>query len=287
MTAFRVLLLISLAGCATAPRQTELAFTYHRHQILVEGTVAGSGPLSFIVDTGVTPSVIDRTTATSIGVQVDLTQSGQASGAGSEPVTVHRASIRDLRVGDARFETLEAVTLDLTALSKRLGRPLHGILGDNFLRGRVVRIDYAAQRMTISREPIEGSGVELPFTTAPDDIIPIVAGLDIDGRTIPVSLDTGSSLGIELYPEAVELLRLQEMKAAAASSTIAGARGEAAVRKTTIDGVRLAGRTVNAVPVTFSERRDHGPERLGNVGNAFLENFVVTFDFVRRRVRFE
>ena len=50
-------LLVTLAVITTVP------FTLVKNQIVVQTSVNGKGPYSFIVDTGVTPSVIDRAAA--------------------------------------------------------------------------------------------------------------------------------------------------------------------------------------------------------------------------------
>ena len=268
---------------------TTVPFVLVKNQIIVEATVNGKGPYSFIVDTGVTPSVIDRAAAEGAGVAIDTSRSGEASGAGSSTMTVQRAPIRELMLSGVIFRDLDALAADLTRLSTRLGQPLHGILGDNFFEGRVVTIDYANQRMTIARraQPLPPGVIELPFTTAKDDIIPIIQDFEVNGRRIPVSLDTGSSLAVELYPAAVGRLVLTAVAEKATGGSITGARGDAAVRKAKLDTLTIAGIPMKDVDVTFSSRSDHGSERLGNIGNALLRNFVVTFDYSTKRVRME
>lgn len=276
-------LLVMLAVITTVP------FILVRNQIVVQTSVNGKGPYSFIVDTGVTPSVIDRAAAEAAGVDIDRSQSGEASGAGSGTMIVQRAPIRELTLSGVSFRNLDALAADLSRLSTRLGHPLHGILGDNFFEGRVVTIDYGAQRMTIggSVPPLPPGAIELPFSTANDDVIPIIQDFEINGQKIPVSLDTGSSLAVELYPAAVEKLGLAAVMEKAADGSITGARGDAAVRKAKIGALTIGGIPLKDVEVTFSTRTDHGAARLGNVGNALLKNFVVTFDYTTRRVRLE
>lgn len=277
------LLLAGLAVITTVP------FVLVNNQIVVQASVNGKGPYSFLVDTGVTPSVIDRTAAEAAGVAVDTSRAGQPSGAGSGRMAVHRAAIGELTLSGVSFRDLDALAADLSRLSARLAHPLHGILGDNFFEGRVITIDYAAQRMTIARHapPLPPGAVELPFVTANDDIIPIIHEFEIDGQKIPVSLDTGSSLSLELYPSAVTRLGLSGMAEKAAGGSITGARGDAAVRKAQVEVVTIGGQVLRDVDVTFSSRSDHGVERLGNVGNALLKHFTVTFDYTTKRVRLE
>lgn len=276
-------LLLTLAVITTVP------FVLVKNQIVVQTSVNGKGPFAFIVDTGVTPSVIDRAAAEAAGVAIDRSRSGEASGAGSGTMTVQRAPIQELTLSGVSFRNLDALAADLSRLSSRLGQPLHGILGDNFFDGRVVTIDYPAQRMTIGRSlpPLPPGAIEMPFSTANDDVIPIIQDFEINGQRIPVSLDTGSSLAVELYPAAVEKLGLAAVAEKAAAGSITGARGDAAVRKARIDALTIGGIPVKDVEVTFSARADHGTARLGNIGNGLLKNFVVTFDYTTRRVRLE
>ncbi|HET7706052.1 MAG TPA: retroviral-like aspartic protease family protein [Thermoanaerobaculia bacterium] len=276
-------LLLTLAVIATVP------FTLVKNQIVVQTSVNGKGPYSFLVDTGVTPSVIDRAAAEAAGVAIDQSRSGEASGAGSGTMIVQRAPIQELTLSGVSFRNLDALAADLSRLSSRLGQPLHGILGDNFFAGRVVTIDYAAQRITIGRSlpPLPPGAIEMPFSTANDDVIPIIQDFEINGQKIPVSLDTGASLAVELYPAAVERLGLAAVVEKAAGGSITGARGDAAVRKAKIDALTIGGMPLNDVEVTFSTRADHGAARMGNIGNALMKNFVVTFDYTTRRVRLE
>ena len=43
----------------------------------------------------------------------------------------------------------------------------------------------------------------------------------------------------------------------------------------------------SSVPVSFSDREHDPPERQGNVGNRFLDRFVVTLDYVERVIVIE
>ena len=91
------LLLAGLAVITTVP------FVLVNNQIVVQASVNGKGPYSFLVDTGVTPSVIDRTAAEAAGVAVDTSRAGQPSGAGSGRMAVHRAAIGELTLSGVSF----------------------------------------------------------------------------------------------------------------------------------------------------------------------------------------
>lgn len=264
-------LLVTLAVITTVP------FTLVKDQIVVQTSVNGKGPYAFLVDTGVTPSVIDRAVAEAAGVAIEPSRSGEVAGAGPGGKTVQRAPIRELTLSGVTFRNLDALAADLSRLSSRLDYPLHGILGDDFFEGRVVTIDYSAERMTIGRSlpPLPPGAIEMPFSTANDDVIPIIQDFEINGQRIPVSLDTGSSLAVELYPAAVVKLGL------------AAVVEKAAAGKARIDALTIGGIPLKDVEVTFPARTDHGAARLGNIGNALLKNFVVTFDYTTRRVRLE
>jgi predicted aspartyl protease len=276
------------SGCASLSHHTTtVPFDFVKHQIIVSATVNGTGPYSFLVDTGATPSVIDKKVAAAAGISVDPSRSTPVEGVGSEDVKAHAIVIPRLRVGDVEYRDMEGLVADVGRLSSRLGHPLHGILGDNFFAGKVVTIDYKAKQLRISNSSRDtNDGIELPFVTAPDDIMPIIRDFEINGHKIAVSLDTGSSLGLELYKPGVAEAGLTELAAKGRKDTVTGASGEAEVGRAEIDSVRIGGLPVEHVGLTFSKRDDYGALRMGNVGNALLSHFIVTFDYIRHRVRF-
>jgi predicted aspartyl protease len=118
------------------------------------------------------------------------------------------------------------------------------------------------------------------------DLTPVV-DLVVNDETVRVTLDTGSSLGVQIYDSAVRRLRLERLRDEAELSSITGARGHAEVRNATLDSVYLGPFRERNVPVSFSNRKHNPDERQGNAGNRFLGRFALTLDYVNGSVVFE
>ena len=284
---------------AAAP--VEIPFALVRNQIAVAVRIGGRGPFTFLLDTGVNPSAVDLVTARQLGLPLDTSQAHQAEGAGSGAAAIYPALVTGLELGGARggvrVDSVEAAAMDMAALAARFGRPLHGILGHSFLRGRAVQIDYPARvlRLLPPGTPADAlvaragpdaprDVLRVPMTFASGTIPRLV--VRVNGAEIPVSLDTGSSLTLELFPAAVRRLGLEAVRARADTSSLVGARGRAATRDAEVDSVGL-GPWVRVRPrVTFSDRAldEANAGRLGNLGNGFLRDYVLTLDYLRREI---
>ncbi|MDX1396460.1 MAG: retropepsin-like aspartic protease [Gemmatimonadota bacterium] len=274
---------------ATVPTTTSgvsVPFRFIRNQIVLEVTVGGRPPLNMLLDTAVNPSAIDLATAEELGLPVDREQSGEASGTGSERRTIYAARITDLEIGGEPFGTVEAVAGNLAPLGERLGAPLHGILGYSFLRDRAVRIDYPGRRVHIYDGAAPASTVEgrfeIPLELDGTDVI--VDPVHVDERPLRVTLDTGSSLTLEVYGHAAERIGIGHLRTNADSGEVMGARGTAAILTASVGSIRVGGFEADEAEVVFPERDG---DTDGNLGNGFLKSFVLTVDYVSGRLTIE
>lgn len=288
-----------LVACANpvALRSTRIPFETARSQILVPMQLGEEANLHwFILDSAVDPSVIDESLLDLDPVELTSDEAQEAEGAGDgEGLAVRPARVHRYSIGGMELFRLEAVATDLSDFGNSLGRPLAGILGHSFLRDKAVRIDYVNAHVDLAfnrRElpeptapPTKIHRVPLRFMTK-TDLIPVL-DLTVNGETVRVSLDTGSSLGIQIYSSAVERLGLETLRDHAKRSSITGARGQAEIRKAILDRVVLGPFEEVDVPLDFSERAHDPAQRQGNVGNRFLERFVLTLDYVDRVIIFE
>jgi predicted aspartyl protease len=286
--------LVLLGSCAPlpAPRSPEapeavpgeVSFDSPRNQVYLPVMIGGEGPFFFILDTGVDPSAIDLDLALRLGLPVDTADAGEAAGAGTGSVTIYPATVSGLRIGERPIADFPAVALNLSPLSERLGRPLHGILGYSFLRDRVVQIDYPARVLRLFPDgikPVTSAQeiLRIPLVFRGNDIIPMLEAR-VNGRSVPVSLDTGSGLTLEIFSSAVERLGLTDVYERATPIELTGARGTFEARTATVDSVAIGAFFLPDAEVTFSERTAGAEEgRQGNLGGGFLRHLVVTLDY--------
>jgi hypothetical protein len=219
-----------------------------------------------------------------------------AEGVGSERPSVYSAAIKSLRIEGWHFGDLPAAAFSMEGLSDAFGRPLHGVLGYSFLQGKAVQIDYPAQMVRIVLDgrsaraafaiPADAYSVPLEFV---DEglLIPRIPELRVNGRAVPVSLDTGSSLTLELFAGLAAELGLEQALSDAGSASVRGARGVAEIKVIQLDSVSLGPVTVAPLEGRVSERAGGASTRLGNLGNGFLQNFVLTLDYRAGEVFFE
>jgi predicted aspartyl protease len=255
-------------------------FEFLGNQVVVEIHVGGRGPFASLLDVAVAPSVVDLATARKLSLQVDEGAPGEAAGAGSEAATWFPSELPDVRLGDVEVGDLEAVAADLSALGAKLGRPMHAILGQSFFEGRVVQFDYPSRQIRLNPSGYE-HGVRAAIEGA-EDLTPVVT-VEVNGRSVPVVLDTGSSLTLGIYLDAVDELGLSAARAAASPRTLTGARGAFEAHEGVVDSVALGDHGVENAETVFLPRPTGDPAgAFGNLGNGFLRHTVLTLDYPRR-----
>ena len=282
--------MLSACGSGVAPPLVDVPFTLHRNQILLEVNIADQ-PHFVLLDSGGNPSVFDLATALEAGLGVDTTRFGLATGAGNEEVRIY--PLEAVRVGLAgkNLGTVEAIAMDLTEISERLGHPLAGILGYSFLKGRVVQVDYPDLRFRLlpddwTRDGIDATSgrevLRIPLVLAGTD--PLVENFFVNGERVPSTLDTGSSLVFELYGGLERAGRLGITPAD--TSSVLGAQGESERFTATADSLRLGPFMAVDQEIAIDPEGHDRVER-GNLGNGFLKQFVLTLDYANKALRIE
>jgi len=185
---------VALAGVLAAPFSlAEFPFEFREGFLWVEVNVPQSPkPLNFLVDTGAGVSVINLSTAKRIGlklgrkVMVYGVQS-MLNGYWQERMTA--------KVGEVEFSR-GYLAVDLDKLSSSCKRPVDGLLGADFFRGRVVQIDFDAQKIRLLK-PAKGEKTEatLPLQLRPCGMrVPIT----VNGHERQwVRLDTGCATSLQ------------------------------------------------------------------------------------------
>ena len=295
----RGLVAFLIAGWLSLPAQAaeayrEIPFDFLHNQIVLRGTVDGHGPYSFILDTGTHGATIDIGLARELDLPIHL--HGISEGVGEGRSLRSHTTFVQLRLGEMVVNHLEAAVLDLSGISRTLGRPLHGVLGFGFLGSSVTQIDYFQRRIrffaespTPSKEPEDSQKViSFPMQFRSKSVLPVLEECYVNGMRMAVTLDTGSSLGLVLFPRAVEWLGLGELARTGLPIEAAGYVGDARLTKGWVKSVVLNTIDLGAVEVAYAGRgfsNDEDPNRRGgSVGNAILQDFVLTLDYRARRV---
>jgi predicted aspartyl protease len=262
--------------------ETRVHFSLIENQVVVAILLGGRGPFTSLLDVAVSPSVVDLELARELGLPIDETAPGEAAGQGAERATFYPSELPDLQIGEHVVGSIDAVAADLARLGAKLGRPLHAILGQSFFEGRIVQFDYEQQLLKLNPALVD-EGISLPIDGAAD-LTPVVV-VAVNGREVPVVLDTGSSLTLGIYLDAVDDLGLAAALDAAIPRSVVGARGKVEAYEGVADSLALGDVRLERVPTVFLPRPEGDPTRaLGNLGNGFLRHTILTLDYQRRRL---
>jgi predicted aspartyl protease len=118
--------------------------------LMVPVYVNGSGPHSFVLDTGATMTCIDAGLSERLALPEARGRTGVGMGVGQEPGALELVSIDSLRVGDATAAGLTGCALNLERF-RAMGLEVDGLLGLNYLREFRVTLDFAAERLVLER----------------------------------------------------------------------------------------------------------------------------------------
>ncbi len=172
---------------------SEFPFEFREGLLWVEVNVPQSRKsLNFLVDTGAGVSVINLSTAKRIGLKLGR----QVMVHGVRTVLTGYWQQRMLaKVGEVELPR-EYLAVDLDKLSSSCERPVDGLVGADFFRGRVVQIDFEAQRIRLLKPEKAGkAGESLPLHLRSCGMrVPIRVN---DHKRQWVRLDTGCATALQ------------------------------------------------------------------------------------------
>lgn len=185
---------VALVRLEAAPSAlAEFPFEFREGFLWVEVNVPQSkNPLNFLVDTGAGVSVINLSTAKRIGLK--LGREVMVHGV-QTMFTGYWQERMSAKVGEVELPR-GYLAVDLDKLSSSCERPVDGLVGADFFRGRVVQIDFDAQKIRLLK-PTKGEKVEvaLPLQLRPCGMrVPI----SVNGHKQQwVRLDTGCATALQ------------------------------------------------------------------------------------------
>jgi predicted aspartyl protease len=284
-----VLAFVTICGFTTAAAQSvEVPFEFVHNQIVVKVTIDGKGPFNAMIDTGTDPSAIDIGTARQVGIKFGST-GRNSSGGGTDINLNYPCKMSTLGVGSISAANVDAAAIDLTKVSERMGIHIDAVLGYSFLKKRIVQFDYPRLIVRfLDRSPVTSgirNAVTIPFRYKDNVLIDRVL---VNGRSVTANLDTGSSGTFQISPEATNELGLAEEAARGKPNVSVGYNGPHENHEGTIKNVTIGTISVDNPPVLFFAAGT-GHDRVSwsiNIGNGFMKNFVVTVDYVEKKVTF-
>ncbi len=243
----------------------EITFKYREGLLWVKATVTqSSAPLNFLLDTGAGVSVLDAATA----VQLKLKFGRPVNVRGVETtLTGHWLNPISATANGVQLPS-SYLAVDLHQLGKSCQQPVDGLLGADFFCGRVVQIDFGAQRIRL-----------LPSAVPLNAADALTLQLRPCGMRLPISVNGRKPQWVRLDTGCVSALQWVTSEVSASDCSRQPAVGLTELSIPQIQTtVRLGSQEFRNVPTGLHEKPIfHG--EAGLLGNAVLSRFsTVTID---------
>lgn len=277
----------------------DLPFRYVNGFIVVPVTFEQWFPLNFIFDTGAEHTILSRREITDL-LQLEYRRQFTLVGSDlSRAFYAYLVSGIDLQVGDilAKNRSILVLEEDYLRFEDYAGVKVHGILGADFFRRFIVKINYQRQIISLYAP----SALELPeknftevkaeFTRSKPYLFPEVVLRQGDTSTLKLLLDTGAALPLLINTDSDPGLVLPER--VIPSNLGAGLGGFLKGYKGRVPSLSLPPYEFSSVVTSYQElyldqidstRLD---QRNGILGNEILRRFTVVLDYIREGVYLE
>lgn len=287
-------------------KSTRIPFAFHSNLIIVPVQINGSDTLHFILDTGVSTTLI--TDPKALATQnLRLTRPVVLAGAGEgENVTAHVVLDNALSMNrmKANHQNILMLDEDFLNLSQYVGVPVHGIFGYEVFNNFVVTIDFMRKELILEKPDHfkyrKWKGERYPITIEDTKPITEAVALFADGREHPIRviIDTGAGHALLLDQTADNKIQLPEkvihtQLGRGLNGVINGSLGR-------ISRIKFGRFELDNIVASFPDSASFGSklpdryERQGNVGCELLRRFRVTMNYhegymvlkpIKRRLR--
>ncbi len=274
-------------------RTINVPFDYGQREILVKGRLNNGEELDFLFDTGASDTIIDRRVA----AENNLLKEGLAGmQALSGSVMTNTSTIGRLELGNLIVNDIDARILDLSSQSRHLGRRLGGIIGTNVISKFVVGIDYGKTTLFFYDADSFSPTSDCVAVTFSKRSAPVVK-VKLNGKEdVLMLVDTGAAFNN--LPAAVAARYSGGDNKHVTEGTGLDGR-PVKLGRVMVENVTIAGKAAKRVDFTYTlaaqanasgkveSKSDSGffqTSNLGILGNPFLENFFVYFDYKFQRM---
>ncbi len=239
--------------------------------------------VAVLLDSGASISSIDKTFASSIGLQ----PKGGFTGPGGGGVeTFGFIGGVEVQLGDLSLHDLKVGAFDFAAVAKDIGHPTPFVLGDELFNEVAIDIDFEHHRIAF-HDPASVSkpsgSVEIPLLRVKDRTVPV----SVEGAApVPFEFDLGQGSALAVFPAYYKAHKLLDSRRS--SQTIGGGVGGyhpetvAALRRVTFADVDFS-----EVPTHFTAdvlSANNSNLVLGSIGVSILARFALLIDYSHDRL---
>ncbi|MFT3781590.1 MAG: aspartyl protease family protein [Nibricoccus sp.] len=251
------------------------------NQFIVETKWDKHGPWRFLIDTGSSVTLVSpefqrryATEKAALGAPAIHVRSSEGKATELPAVT-----IRSIEIGDARFESVQALIFDFSELSAHLGVKIDGVLGFPLFRETVFTLDYPQSRLVIkpawpAPAPTPDLGTTIKFNN--NQRTPLI-NVRIGAENVVALIDSGNDGPLLLNPVGKNPQFAFGPRPGVAVSTLTGVRTQEIAR---LD------QPLDIGPFRFEKPVVDLSDQLTAIGGEILRNFAVTFDQSNNQVSF-
>jgi predicted aspartyl protease len=178
---------------------------YRDYLIVVRGSAGPLKGLNFLLDTGASPTVLDRRVAEKL--HLDQLPASIAVVGGS--VEAAQATAPTLEIGPARRDNFHVLVEDLSFFQKALPVRIDAVVGLDLLGQSAFEIDYAARQILFGPVPLLPNSLPLRLQAG----LPIVEA-QVNHLSAHLMVDTGASALILFEPSTPRPMRVSEVRPA-------------------------------------------------------------------------
>lgn len=287
-------------------KSARIPFEFHSNLIIVPVQINGSDTLHFILDTGVSTTLITDPKALA-SQNLRLTRPVVLAGAGEgENVTAHVALDNSLSMSrmKAKHQNMLVLDKDFLHLSEYVGVPVHGIFGYELFNNFVVTIDFMRKELILVKPDRfkyrKRNGERYPLIIEDTKPFTDAVALFADGREYPIRviIDTGAGHALLLDQTTNDKIQLPEK--VIRTQLGRGLNGVINGNLGRINRIKFGRFELDNIVASFPDSASFGAklpdrhERQGNVGCELLRRFRVTMNYhdgymllkpVKRRLR--
>ena len=277
------------AGAITVP------FEYASSEILVTTKANGLHDLRFIVDTGATQCLLDKTVATKIGATSLGSDSGVSMTTGSGTIKTGAVLVKSLALGELEIANVPFAVADLNSFGNIQGPKPAGLIGANVLKRYLMTVDYENEKLRFA----DPTNVVVPEGAIVVNTKPSLgmSGLAVEGtidgkQKVTFLIDTGAAFNNISETKVKGLLWGPVLKVGILKGLDGKPveTGAARFEYLDLDKLRIDKPVFSIAPQLIEGQGEAGiisSKDLAIIGNPLLSRYKVTFDYRNQRLFFE
>jgi hypothetical protein len=249
----------------------------------VEGRLSDGTTARLGIDTGNASSVLDTKTANSLGLKPS------AAPKPGTPQGMYRSSIPAITLGDANFQNVSVVVMDLSDMITQNQMPhVAGTLAYTAFQDRLLQLDFVAHRLRISevlkspaacQEPCDKISL-IKFGEHGPPIV-VAEGFAINQHSVSAQIDTMFTGSLLIYTAAIDKTGLSTLAKTSQERTFAFTDGGVKMKQAPGASETFHKLTLSDSKVYFPTPGVHEPDGLfdATVGLELFRDAIVTLDF--------